>query len=103
MNKLRVWHIPQIPGKAFFVDVSSVEEGVRMMSALTDYDAFLYDNKVRPDHSNANGLQMFDESLTDQDLDDMELNNRWVDWCSDCKCYDDPMEYLESLKKGEPS
>lgn len=103
MNKLRVWHIPQIPGKPFFVDVSSVEEGVRMMSALADYDAFQYDNNIKPDYSNANGLQMFDESLTDQDLEEMELNDRWVDWCSECQCYDDPHEYLESLKQGEPS
>ncbi len=68
MNKLRVWHIPQIPGKPFFVDVSSVEEGVRMMSALDDYDAFQYENNIKPDYSNANGLQMFDESLQTKTL-----------------------------------
>nr|WP_247752338.1 hypothetical protein [Citrobacter freundii] len=29
----------------------------------------------------------------------MELNDRWVDWYSDCQCYDDPREYLESMKQ----
>lgn len=64
--KLRVWHIPQVPMKPFIVEVGSVEEGVRMMDALADYDAFQYDNNIKPDYCNANGLQMFDESLTDQ-------------------------------------
>ncbi|EAX0929446.1 superinfection exclusion protein [Salmonella enterica] len=50
-------------------------------------------------YCNANGLQMFDESLTDQDLEDMELDDRWIDWYSECQCYDDPREYLESLKE----
>ncbi|EBU6397871.1 superinfection exclusion protein, partial [Salmonella enterica subsp. enterica serovar Heidelberg] len=40
-----------------------------------------------------------DESLTDQDLEDMELDDRWIDWYSECQCYDDPREYLESLKE----
>ncbi len=44
--KLRVWHIPQVPMKPFIVEVGSVEEGVRMMDALADYDAFQYDNNI---------------------------------------------------------
>ncbi|EEV6649377.1 superinfection exclusion protein, partial [Escherichia coli] len=23
----------------------------------------------------------------------------WVDWYSECQCYDDPRKYLESLKE----
>lgn len=99
MSKLRVWHIPQVPMKAFTVDVLSVEEGVRLMGILADYDAFQYDNNIKPDYCNANGLQMFDESLTDKDLEEMELSDRWVDWYSDCQCYDDPHEYLESFTR----
>ncbi|EQA7356876.1 hypothetical protein ACX6VC_001755 [Enterobacter hormaechei] len=72
MSKLRVWHIPQVPMKAFTVEVQSVEEGVRLMDALAD-----------------------------EEMADMELTDRWVDWYSEY--YDDPREYLESLKQGEPS
>lgn len=46
--KLRVWHIPQVPMKPFIVEVASVEEGVRLMDALADYDAFQYDNNIKP-------------------------------------------------------
>ncbi|WP_312131908.1 superinfection exclusion protein [Leclercia sp.] len=101
MSKLRVWHIPQVPMKAFTVEVQSVEEGVRLMDALADYDIFQYENNIKPDYCNANGLQIWDESLTDEDMADMELTDRWVDWYSEY--YDDPREYLESLKQGEPS
>ncbi len=93
--KLRVWHVPQVPMKAFKVEVSSVEEGVRMMNALADYDMFQYENDVKPDYCNANGLQMWDESLTEQDQIDMELSDKWVDWYNED--FDDPRDYLESL------
>ena len=43
--KLRVWHILQVPMKPFIAEVASVEEGVRLMDALADYDAFQHDNK----------------------------------------------------------
>lgn len=95
--KLRVWHIPQVPMKAFIVEVNSVEEGVRMMDALAHYDIFQYENNVKPDYCNANGLQMWDEALTDQDLAEMELEDKWIDWYNDD--YEDPREYLESLKQ----
>ncbi|EEX0791949.1 superinfection exclusion protein [Escherichia coli] len=97
--KLRVWHIPQVPMKPFIVEVASVEDGVRLMDALADYDAFQYDNNIKPDYCNVNGLEMWDESLTDEDLSEMGLTDRWVDWYSECQCYDDPRKYLESLKE----
>lgn len=99
MNKLRVWHIPQVPMKAFFFEVSSVEEGVRMMDALADYDIFQYENNIKPDYCNANGLQIFDESLTAEEMADMELTDKWVDWYSEY--YDDPREYLASLETDD--
>ncbi|HEA1420265.1 TPA: hypothetical protein RVE58_001342 [Escherichia coli] len=85
--------------KPFIVEVASVEEGVRLMDALADYDAFQYDNNIKPDYCNANGLEMWDESLTDEDLSEMGLTDRWVDWYSECQCYDDPRKYIESLKE----
>lgn len=99
-QKLRVWHIPQVPGKAFYVDVDSVAEGVKVMGILADYDAFQYENRIKPDYSNVNGLHLWDESLTDQDLIDMELKDKWVDWFYEDdrgNYFDDPKDYLESL------
>lgn len=98
-NKLRVWHIPQVPGKAFHVEVDSVAEGVKVCGILADYDSFQYENRIKPDYCNANGLQMWDESLTEQDLKDMELTDKWVDWFyeDENKYFDDPEEYLEWL------
>ncbi|KYR18032.1 superinfection exclusion protein [Escherichia coli] len=58
-----------------------------------------YTPNIKPDYCNANGLEMWDESLTDEDLSEVGLTDRWVDWYSECQCYDDPRKYLESLKE----
>lgn len=99
MSKFRVWHIPQIPGKEFLVEVPTVEEGVRLMNALADYDLFQFENNIKPDYCNMNGLQVWDEGLTEEDMAEMELTDKWVDWYNDE--YDDPREYIESLANAE--
>jgi hypothetical protein len=100
--KLRVWHVPQIPMKSFKVEVASVEEGVRMLNALADYDLFQFENNIKPDYCNMNGLQMWDESLTEEDMQGMELTDKWVDWYNDD--YEDPREYIDSLSpQAEPA
>lgn len=101
--KLRVFHIPQVPMKAFYVEVNSVEEGVKLMNTLALYDDFQYKNNVKGDYCNLNGLEMYDESLTDQNLIDMDAKDRWVDWYYDVDedYYDSPEAYLEAIKTGE--
>lgn len=97
MNKLRVWHIPQVPMKPFIVEVETLQEGVNMLKALANYDLFQYENNIKPDYCNMNGLQMWDESLTEEDLIEMELEDKWVDWFIDHEeygCFEDPEEYL---------
>lgn len=42
--KLRVWHIPQIPMKAFYVPVDSIDEAKKIISILWDYDDFQFKN-----------------------------------------------------------
>lgn len=99
-QKLRVWHIPQVPMKAFFVEADSIQEAVIIQNALANYDLFQYENNVKGDYSNASGIHIWDESLTDQDLIDMELKDNWVDWFYEDdqgNYFDDPEEYLESL------
>ncbi|KAA0089315.1 hypothetical protein CIW54_07560 [Paraburkholderia sp. T12-10] len=46
-QQLKVWWIPQIPGKSFEVPVSSVDEAKKILTVLADYDAFQYDNNTR--------------------------------------------------------
>jgi hypothetical protein len=56
IGDMRVWWIPQIPGKAFRVPVASLEEGVKLLIVLADYDLFQYKNSIKPDYSNAGGI-----------------------------------------------
>lgn len=96
MSKLRVWHVPQMPMEAFYVEVGSVSEGVQIMDVLANYDAFQFEKNIKPDYCNVNGLQIFDETLTDQDLIDMELTDRWVDWFIETEenYWECPRQYL---------
>lgn len=65
--KLRVWHIPQVPMKAFHVGVDTLEEAVKILDVLANYDSFQYENNVKGDYANAQGLQMFEDG-------------EWSDW-----------------------
>jgi hypothetical protein len=57
----RVYWIPQIPMKAFYWPVYSVAEGKRVVEMLGEYDHFQYENNVKPDFSNAGGIEYFDK------------------------------------------
>lgn len=92
--QLRVWWIPQVPGKAFNVDVDSIREGAKLMSTLAAYDLFQYDNNIKPDYSNAGGLIMFDpEDKVDGP------DGSWVDWYDEETNIDDPAEFLEWMRE----
>lgn len=69
----RIWHIPQIPGKAFEVDVETPAQGRLLLDGLAEYDLFLLENNHRVDYSNAQGLQYLDEDGDWVDCDDDEL------------------------------
>jgi len=90
--KLQVWWIPQVPMKSFKVSVDSVEEGVKIMNALADYDIFQFENNIKPDYSNAGGLQMWDKDH------DGNGNPGWVDWYDEETGEDDPEVWLEEQK-----
>lgn len=72
---LRVWWIPQIPGKPFYVPVSSLQDAGLIIDTLARYDQFQLDNHIKPDYSNVGGVQVFDEADTEYD--------GWSDWYSD--------------------
>ena len=91
MKKLRVWHIPQVPGNPFTVDVSSVEEAVKIMDVLADYDEFQRVNNIKPDYCNASGLDQWSEE-----------DQEWESWFDDSDTFcDDPHEYMELQKEKE--
>ena len=64
---LKVWWIPQVPGKPFEVTVASVDEARKLLDVLAKYDIFQFENRIKPDYCNAGGLVVF------QDGD-------WFDW-----------------------
>ena len=89
-NKLRVWWIPQVGSDVptFYVNVDSIEEGVKMTDTLARYDMYQYNYNIKPDYSNSGGLQMFEDG-------------EWVDWeivDENLGYFNDPEEYLEALK-----
>jgi hypothetical protein len=59
-EKIRVWHVPQFPGKPFYVDVDDVNEAVKIVDVLANYDLFQLENKIKPDYSNASGIEYWD-------------------------------------------
>lgn len=66
---LRVWWIPQVPMKPFYVPVETIREAKLVLDALAKYDQFQFENNVKPDYCNAGGLEIFEDG-------------DWEDWCS---------------------
>ena len=64
---LRVWWIPQIPMKAFRVYVATITDAVQILETLARYDSFQFEHNVKPDYSNAGGLEVFEDG-------------EWTDW-----------------------
>jgi len=93
-KQLRVWWIPQVPGKSFYVPVSTVAEAVRLMDVLAKYDQFQLDNRIKPDYCNAGGVEMWDIDS------DGAGTPGWVSWYDEETGIDDPVEFLEETAFG---
>lgn len=78
----------------FHISVSSIEEGVKIMDVLADYDQFQLDNNIKPDYCNMGGIEIFD-------ADDKEdgPGGSWVSWFDENTGIDCPREFIEL--KGE--
>lgn len=72
MKKLRVSHYPQVPCKAFIVEVKDLAEAKKISDVLADYDLFQYNNLIKPDYANATVVEEFDEE-----------EGEWVSWSDD--------------------
>lgn len=66
-KQLRVWWIPQLPMNPFYIEVKTLEEANLLVETLAAYDAFQFDNNIKPDYSNVGGLQVFEDG-------------EWIDW-----------------------
>jgi hypothetical protein len=73
----KVWHIPQIPMEAFEVMVPTIGEAQRLCDALGHYDLFQFENKIKPDYCNANGIMWRGPDGTEDwcDMEDDEIEH----------------------------
>ncbi len=81
---LQIWWVPQVPMTPFNFPVQNLEQGWRMLAMLAQYDLFQLEHNVKPDFSNAGGLNVFEDG-------------EWVDWY-DPETGDDIDAYAE--KRG---
>lgn len=79
---LKVWWIPQVPGKPFEVPVKDTDAAILLMNTLADYDLFQLNNNIKPDYCNAGGLVVFE-------------CGEWCDW------HDEQGRDIDDLIKGE--
>lgn len=62
LGSLRVWWIPQVPmDDPFRVEVATVREAKLLLDTLAKYDIFQFENRIKPDYSNAGGLEVFED------------------------------------------
>ena len=89
VGDLRVWHVPQVPGKPFHVLVDTPQEAQRVIQLLEEYDIFQYENKIKPDYCNASGLEVFDSDGVNKD------DPEWCEW-HDPDTFDDINEWVDT-------
>lgn len=89
---MQVWWIPQVPGKCFEVEISSLEEGVKVMEILANYDAFQFEHNIKPDYCNAGGIRVWCNDS------DGYGNPGWEDWYDDETGEYDPAAFLANTE-----
>jgi hypothetical protein len=81
MSDLKLWWIPQVPMKAFEVEISTLAEGAKLLDVLASYDAFQFENNIKPDYCNSGGIIMLEDG-------------EWVDWYDEATGEDDPRAFV---------
>jgi len=89
---LRVWWIPQVPGKSFRIPVKSIDEAKLLLNTLADYDMFQFKNKIKGDYSNAGGLEVCEE------IDDSPGGTTKHEWC---EWYNEDGDSIDDVMKKE--
>lgn len=75
LGDMRVWHVPQVPMKPFFIKVTTLAEAISCLIVLAKYDQFQLENRIKPDYCNAQGLERF------EDLAPGEVGTAQHEWC----------------------
>ena len=60
---LRVWWVPQIPGKPYYKIVGNLKEARLLLDTLAEYDDFQFTNNITPDYPNTGGLEIYENSV----------------------------------------
>lgn len=69
-KKFKVWYIPQVPMQPFEVECETAEQAQDALDLITNFSIFEFENKVKPDYSDAGGVEKWDE--TDQEWFDYD-------------------------------
>ena len=75
--KLQVWWIPKVPGRKFFVPVRGFVQAKLILAALAEYDNFQLENRIKPDYSNAGGLEVWNDNRS-AEINDPDPG--WEEW-----------------------
>jgi hypothetical protein len=62
MKRFKAWYIPQVPMKAFEVEVSTAAEAKAALEMITNFSIFELENKIKPDYFDAGGVMVWDEA-----------------------------------------
>jgi hypothetical protein len=94
--KMRVWHIPQIPGKAFKVNVKDEVEARKIIDILSMYDQFQFQERIKGDFSNICGVEVFNNKS--KEWEDYENNTENKDGISfDDYCEGNNVDFCKEL------
>ncbi len=94
--KLRVWWIPQVPGKPFLREVKNYVEAKLLLDALAEYDKFQHKHNIKGDYSNVGGLQAWNKDAKDYcDWHPDEKESAILDAIkADLSMNDDPLDHM---------
>jgi len=86
-SKMYLAWMPQVPCKAFYVEVESYEQAKSIRNVLANYDLFQLENNIKPDYCNASDLVQFDEE-----------EQEWLTWTNE-----EGYDFHEVLREEEIS
>lgn len=70
MSKYKVWYVPQLPMKAFEVEVDDLKTANTVLNAIYDLSLFEYENRIKPDYADLGGIAVWNEE--DSEWEDVE-------------------------------
>jgi len=56
MSTYKVWYVPQLPMKAFEVEVEDIATARTVLNTLERFSLFEYEERVKPDYADAGGI-----------------------------------------------